>query len=143
VALLRDLTTAHRTASDALSVPTRRLDGAERSPRSDEEAWLRELTTAHRPSAALTAVSAPTRSTGPVVPSVASTCPAESSTGPEVASAVPEVASTGTAVASTGPWVASTGPWVASTGPAVYHRIFWHFPHHLWQTRMYGESIYL
>ena len=115
-ACLRDLTTAHRTASEALSVPTRRLDGAEAS---DEEAWLQELPTAHRPSAALTAVSAPTRSTGPVVPSVASTCPAESSTGPEVASAVPGIASTGPAVASTGSAVASTGPALASTGPAV------------------------
>ena len=115
-AWLRDLTTAHRTASETLSVPTRRLDGAQAS---DEEAWLRELTTAHRPSAAVTAVSAPTRSTGPLVPSVASTCPAESSTGPEVASAVPGIASTGPAVASTGSAVASTGPAVASTGLAV------------------------
>jgi hypothetical protein len=116
-AWLRDLTTAHRTASEALSRPPTSFDGEEAS---DEEAWLRELTTAHRPAAASTTASTPTmastgpavattHSTGPVVPAVASTSPAVASTRPAVASTSPEVASTGPAVASTGLAVVSTG----------------------------------
>jgi hypothetical protein len=112
-AWLRDLTTAHRTPSEALAVAPTGLDGEEAS---DEEAWLRELTTAHHPAAALNTASVPV--VAPIGPAVASTGSEVASTGPVVALnglVIPAVASTGSEVASTGPAVASTRLAVAST----------------------------